>query len=310
MPGNSASTANGPWSEKEVLSRVRSIKQWRRGGVRAPHKPIMLLYVLGKLQQTGTSQVSFVSAESDLNQLLQDFGPPRKKTSPAYPFHHLTTDGLWRVSTAHGSGSPGPSLRALRDGASGELEPSLVIALEQHPILFASVTRQLLDSNFPPSMHSDILDAVGLDIDQLEAGTKAMTSKARKRRQAFREEVLRAYEYSCAMCGFDGLLMPEGSVGVDAAHIRWWAAGGPDEVSNAIALCSMHHKLLDRGVIGLTVDHHLTISQHFIGRSRTASQLVVSLSGQPLRSTLTGHQAPAPHHLNWHSSQVFRHPAR
>lgn len=33
-------------------------------------------------------------------------------------------------------------------------------------------------------------------------------------------------------------------VGVDAAHIQWHQAGGPDTEENGIALCSLHHKCL------------------------------------------------------------------
>jgi predicted restriction endonuclease len=32
----------------------------------------------------------------------------------------------------------------------------------------------------------------------------------------------------------------------EAAHGRWWAAHGPDEVTNALALCSLHHELFHR----------------------------------------------------------------
>ena len=39
--------------------------------------------------------------------------------------------------------------------------------------------------------------------------------------------------------------------------MRWWASGGPDIVENALCLCSLHHKLLDTGVLGLTEDHRL-----------------------------------------------------
>ena len=55
--------------------------------------------------------------------------------------------------------------------------------------------------------------------------------------------MLLAYEYRSAICGLDGQLFRQ-AVGIDAAHIRWWAADGPDEVGNALALCSLHHKLL------------------------------------------------------------------
>src|ERR1019366_8446244 len=114
--------------------------QWRRGGERAPHKPLLLLYVLGRLQRTGSASVSFADAEPDLARLLEEFGPPRH-TSPGYPFHHLTTDGLWVVGTPAGVGSPGPNLGELRAGAIGELAVDFAGALEHDSRLFGSVVR-------------------------------------------------------------------------------------------------------------------------------------------------------------------------
>lgn len=57
------------------------------------------------------------------------------------------------------------------------------------------------------------------------------------------------------------------AVSVEAAHVRWWAAHGPDEVAYALALGSLHHELFDRGAIGLTPDHTVAVSGQFIGRS-------------------------------------------
>jgi hypothetical protein len=37
------------------------------------------------------------------------------------------------------------------------------------------------------------------------------------------------------------------SVALDAAHIRWHQAGGPDEEANGLALRVLHHKLFDLG---------------------------------------------------------------
>ena len=67
---------------------------------------------------------------------------------------------------------------------------------------------------------------------------------------AFRREVLREYERRCAVCEFDVRLGDE-LIGVEAAHIKWHAAGGPDEVSNGLALCWLHHKAFDRGALGI-----------------------------------------------------------
>ena len=182
------------------IERVTSLNQWRRGGERAPHKPLLLLYALGRLQRTGSASMTFVDAEPDLKRLLEEFGPPRPP-HPEYPFHHLTTDGLWVVQTPSGTGSPGSNVNALRLGAVGSLESDFAKALEHDPVLFAGVVHALLDTNFPPTMHDDILEAVGIELEALEF---VHLPKARRRDPAFRDLVLLAYEYRCAFCGFDG----------------------------------------------------------------------------------------------------------
>jgi putative restriction endonuclease len=147
---------------EDWLARVGSIRAWRRGGVRAPHKPLLLLYALGRLQGDRTNAaISFADAEGPLRDLLDEYGPPNP-TSPGYPFHHLTNDGLWVVNTEAGRGSPGPNLGALRSqGARGQLDAGFAQALLADPSLLSRVARYLLDANFPPSLHNDIAAAVG-----------------------------------------------------------------------------------------------------------------------------------------------------
>ena len=60
----------------EWARRVTSLRQWQPAGERAPHKPLLLLYAIGRWQRTGSSAVAFVDAKSDLTRLLVEFGPP------------------------------------------------------------------------------------------------------------------------------------------------------------------------------------------------------------------------------------------
>jgi putative restriction endonuclease len=268
----------------------------------------LLLYALGRLQRTGSSATSFADAEGDLRRLLEEFGPPRP-TSPGYPFHHLTSDGLWQVRTPTGPGSPGPNLGALRAGAVGELTPAFGRDLERDPHLLAACARAILDANFPPTLHDDLLDAAGLSLEAAELAADPSAVTRRRRDPAFRDAVLVAYEYRCAACGFDGQLSRE-AVGIDAAHVRWWAADGPDDVANGVALCSLHHKLLDRGAIGLTPDHKVAVSAHFVARSDAAAVFVLSLVDRLLLSPQPGQPHPLQSHISWHQREVFRGPAR
>ncbi|MFC0863629.1 phosphorothioated DNA-binding restriction endonuclease [Sphaerimonospora cavernae] len=295
------------------VERIADIRRWSRGGERAPHKPLLLLYALGCFQRQGSRPIPFSAAEADLKRLLQEFGPPRK-TNPGYPFHHLTNDGIWLVETAEGPGSPGSELGRLRESqAAGRLHPDLVRALHDDSRLVAQIARALLDANFEPSLHPDICLAAGLELTDLETavagGITRPKARAVRRNPAFREQVLIAYEYCCAFCGYDGWL--DGTaIGLDAAHVRWWAFEGPDDLANGLCLCVLHHKLFDKGVLGLSSDRTISVSQRFVGRTSTAKEMVLSLAGRPAREPQPGLEHVELEYIDWHNRQVFRSPAR
>lgn len=95
--------------------------------------------------------------------------------------------------------------------------------------------------------------------------------------------------------------------------MRWWSHDGPDEVDNGLCLCSLHHKLFDRGVLGLGEDRRILVSQRFVGRSEASRLHVLALAGRPVIGPQPGLAPVAPHHREWHVRQVFhgapRHPA-
>jgi len=119
---------------------------------------------------------------------------------------------------------------------------------------------EILDDQFPPSQHIDILIACGISTHET-----IVTSK-RKRNPAFATEVLRNYGNRCAVCGYH-LQIDQQIIGLEAAHIQWHAFDGPDTVENGLALCSLHHKLFDHGAFGLSDDYKLIVSQKVNGGS-------------------------------------------
>ncbi|MEU9735076.1 phosphorothioated DNA-binding restriction endonuclease [Streptomyces sp. NPDC048002] len=288
------------------LERTRKLRQWARNGTRAPHKPLLLLYALGRYQEDAAGDLRYSAVEADLQRLLTEYGPPHR-TSPAYPFHHLVSDGVWEVRTDRGPGSPGTGLRELRDsGAAGRLAPDLRAALDRDPGLLGRMARVLLDQHFPPSLHGELCEAVGLDPDPEPLATAPPSSAARRQRdRRMRESVLTAYEYRCAFCGYDGRFgaVP---VGLEAAHVRWWAFGGPDEVDNGLCLCSLHHKLFDKGVLGVGDGRRILVSQRFVGHSAAAREQVTALAGRPLLGPQPGTRPVADSHRDWHTAQVFQ----
>ncbi|MFF8812942.1 phosphorothioated DNA-binding restriction endonuclease [Streptomyces pactum] len=285
------------------LERIAKLRQWSRNGTRAPHKPLLLLYALGRFQEDPDGDLRYSAVEQDLQRLLTEYGPPHR-TTPAYPFHHLVGDGVWEVRTDRGPGSPGTGVRDLREtGATGRLAPELRSALRRDPDLLGRVARSLLDLHFPPSLHGELCEAVGLELDPVV--TTVLPAARRQRDGRMRELVLTAYEYRCAFCGYDGRIgaVP---VGLEAAHVRWWAFGGPDEAENGLCLCSLHHKLFDKGVLGVGDGHRVLVSQHFVGHSPAAREHVIALAGRPLVGPQPGARPVAAAHRDWHLREVFR----
>ena len=177
--------------------------------------------------------------------------------------------------------------------------------LRRDPSLIADLAHDLLDAHFAESLHEDLLAAVGLDLTRL--GVSAQRLK-RKRDPAFRESVLRAYSYQCAVCGFDARVGYT-LVGIEAAHVQWHQAGGPDAVQNGLALCALHHRLLDRGAWTLSTDRTVRVAEAAHG-GEAFKRWVLAYHGCIVAAPVADEHCVAERHLEWHHREVFRPPAR
>jgi putative restriction endonuclease len=192
--------------------------------------------------------------------------------------------------------------------AAGRLAADFAWSLRERPELLPQIARVLLDTNFESSLHEDICAEAGLDLESAETAV-GKDGPTPRRDPEFRGKVLVAYEYRCAFCGYDGWL--DGTmVGLDAAHVRWWAHCGPNEIANALCLCAIHHKLFDKGVLGITLQHRIVVSARFVGRGEAAVTLVQSLTGRDVIAPQKGYPRVADTYVAWHNREVFRGPAR
>ncbi|WP_308376245.1 phosphorothioated DNA-binding restriction endonuclease [Streptomyces sp. ISL-99] len=298
----------------ELMSALAGLRRAQIGSRRAPHKPLLLLWLLGRFGTSGSTTVTYDEAEEPVSRLINDFGPAvmsrsRARERAAMPFVHLERE-LWGLHDHDGNpiGPDAPERGGwLRTrGAHGQLLAPVEKLLADSGTL-AAAARLLLDQHFTPALEAAICDAVGLDLAALEdAAYQPTTKKRRKRRPGFAEEVLHAYAYACAMCGYDGAL-GRNPVGLEAAHVRWHSQDGPDEMHNGLALCSLHHTLFDLGVIGLMPDLRIQVSQMYVTRSQ-AGQTIDALHGQPLSTPRPGRPAVDPDFVVWHGLQVFKRP--
>ena len=250
--------------------------------------------------------MSFSEAELDLKLLMQRYRLGRS-VRVGFPFVYLgTSRELWRVQDSNGDDvakmpqSTKESPVFLRKEVVGALAPDFERAL-QDPQVRSVVVNALLHMEFPETLHAEILDDVGLGHLVVPAPSK--------RDPNFKSTVLLAYENRCSFCGYSGSLRGT-PVGIDAAHVQMRSHRGPDRIDNGLALCVLHHRLFDRGALGLDEDLRILVSQHMILREEESPVPVKELVGAPIRRPQPGYDTPAVSHVRWHYRNLFVGPQR
>jgi putative restriction endonuclease len=286
--------------------RIEGINVWSRGDERAPHKPLLLLYALGRVHRGEPRLADYEEVDGKLRRLLEDFGPPRRTHHPEYPFWRLENDGVWRIEgpkrdEIHERPADPSSRYLIEHGMRGGFPEEIQELLAGDPELVSELAGEILEASFPRTLHEDLLDEVGLELE-------VRTRTERVRDPAFREKVMRAYEYRCAVCGFD-VRLRDRLVGLEAAHIKWHQAGGPDTEENGLALCALHHKLFDRGAFTVSPERALLVSEEAHGTTGIHTALL-DHHGRELEGPQSEAYAPREEYLSWHGREVFRGPAR
>jgi putative restriction endonuclease len=290
--------------EEQVMGMFGKLRRFQHDGTRAPHRALLVLTALGRLARNRSSVSPFVEIQPKLAELIGLFGPP--STTPlsiaaADTFTDLGRDGVWVLDADVAPARSEP----LHTEVSGRFVPEIEAALRRSSRLCAQVARLMVDLNFPDTIAADVLAGAGLEPDVVRrVGDIGRTLPTQRRpRAGWAMDILNGWDRKCAFCGFDGTLGSM-AVGLEPAHVRWFALDGPDDLDNGLALCSLHHKLFDSGVLGLDESHRVQVSPRFGGRSAAASA-VRDLYGMELQPP-SGAPLPAQVYIDWHRREVFK----
>ncbi len=269
---------------------------------RAPHKPLLLLLAIADIQNRKPRLRPYSEVEDRLRRALTIFGRPAARQHPQYPFWRLQNDNIWQVESDRPMvarrGSTDPTRKELvAKHARGGFLPEYYEILLDNRELRTDLIHRLLDSHFPSSVHEDIMALFDLDVCvHCERGGISEPT--------FRRAVLQAYDLRCAVSGLSTTRagMP---VGVEAAYIKWPQSGGGRDVSNGIALSTLHRKLFDLGLFTITPVFRVRVSKHASG-PRGFDELLRKFDRQPIRVPIARELQPSTSALEWHSSEVFR----
>ena len=284
-----------------IIQKFDKVKIWKRRDERAPHKPLLILYAIGRLLRDRSRLVPYSEIDEDLGKLLQEFGSRHSAQGTEYPFWRLCNDNVWEVTDAHkiipNSAGDVSKKNLLEHNVSGGFHQAIAAQLQSDSTLAFEITQNWLDKHFPPSIHGEILQAVDIELP-------LQVFETRKRTSNFRKNVLRAYEYKCAVCSFDVKLgtLP---IALEASHIKWKSHGGPNEEGNGLALCILHHKLFDLGAFTLSKQLDILVSDDVHG-TRGFKEWLMRFHGKKINFPQRKIYHPRADFTGWHTREVFQ----
>jgi len=118
----------------------------------------------------------------------------------------------------------------------------------------------------------------------------------------FRSAVLASYEYRCAICRLDLLEL------LSASHIIPWRSSVARRADprNGLALCAIHDRAFDRGLLTVSESFNVLISGQAKARAsgRLHQVALIDVDGQPI--SLPKRFLPDPVALAYHREKIFR----
>ena len=141
--------------------------------------------------------------------------------------------------------------------------------------------------------------------------TSKKTIETKLRVRGFRQAIIEAYDYKCAVCGLKIHSPDSSSWEVEAAHIVPHRVMGKDDIWNGLALCHLHHWAFDVGWFTLLSDYKVLVSSRIdslppdFGKicgykflNSTTNQSKIQL---PSRSEIYPHYNA----IDWHRKNIF-----
>lgn len=286
---------------KQLQNIITDITVWKKGDQRAPHKPLLLLYVLSQYKQGHQRLFDYgTEIQQPLLELLNSFAPQRKTQYPNMPFWRLKGDGFWQLENAEPctdrqKESKEPTSKRLTEcHVQGGFNESTYSLIAKKPKQIDKLAQQILSEHFPESVQETIANRLGFSLADIN----------KQRDPKFRQIVLRAYNYQCAVCGYN-LKQDCTPVGLEAAHVKWKTFGGPCVINNGLALCSIHHTAFDMGGIGLDSSFKLLVSGGING-NEIIEKLFWDFEGKQIFLPKMKEDYLQDRFVEWHLRQVFR----
>jgi len=282
------------------LRAFRSLNVNRSGGRPSPHKPCMLLAVLGLAEAGHLERNEIRFDPALLERYMKFFGVVRSESdrpNPHFPFFHLSSEGFWHLQPLPGRETAVESMDSARSASSitdniayASLDPELhALVLEEQSraalreelvVAWFGSYRMQLEPVLREEQGSDRYETALRETAAGKVKLQGETPPEPVRSAAFRRIVSEIYDYRCAASGWR-IILPDSSVMVEAAHLIPFAESHDDDPRNGIALAPSFHWALDAHVIAPGPDNVWHVSKALDERVAD-NQPLLALAGKSL----------------------------
>ena len=147
-------------------------------------------------------------------------------------------------------------------------------------------------------------------VDQKKRYAKT-TIETTLRARGFRQAIIEAYDYKCAVCGLKICSPDSLTWEVEAAHIVPHQFMGKDDIWNGLALCRLHHWSFDVGWFTLLDGYKIQLSSKInslpLNFGKIGDYEILKLTLNHSRILLPNQMGKYPHFnaINWHRQNIF-----
>ena len=311
---------------RDYVQQIKNLGRFRQS---APYKPCLLLAVI-QLIEHGDIQENKIQLSPNLIDAFTKYIAkfPDWEGKIYNPFYYLKNDGFWylcpnvnRETQLNSLSRRIPSsIRRLRELIAYAYldEPLFNFLTQSHEREF--IRQTIIEKYFPD--RRQVIENVIREEQQIgehrqlliqEVGEHPFSYQVRSeqveaenpiRRTAFRREIMRWYNYTCAVCQLR-VVTEDGKSITDAAHIIPFHISYNDDIRNGISLCKLHHWAFDQGLISLNKNYEVKVSR-LISEEGPAEWRFTNLHNKLICLPQNEILYPAQDALAWHREKVFR----
>lgn len=310
---------------------IDSFKKLRRapqyGG--APHKPILLLSILeGVRRGEITSNKIYITPELVLcfKEFWSKIVTTPHQANFALPFYHMQSEAFWKLICKPGHEIVLTASKSIKSLTSldnsilyAEIDFELFILMcneVNNNILketifsyyFTEIKSFSVNYEFINNIEKQILNDNQEDyINTIEKISKSDTPEEIEeelfiRGNIFKREIPKIYNYTCAISRMK-ITSTSNAQMVDACHIIPFSLSKNDTIKNGISLCPNLHRAFDRGLISISTDYKVIVSNQV--KEDNSPFSLLQFKNKDILLPTNNKFYPDKENLNWHQKNTF-----